>query len=80
MCEGWGGGKVHWQITREGKVRLGIASRDNKPHTDYDTPALFTPERFGRWMHLTVVHMLHRNAPDLTDDFEQPELETAPTH
>ena len=56
MCEGWGGGKVHWQITREGKVRLGIASRDNKPHTDYDTPALFTPERFGRWMHLTVVY------------------------
>ncbi len=32
------------------------------------------------WMHLTVVHMLHRNAPDLTDDFEQPVLETASTH
>jgi len=31
------------------------------------------------WMHLTVVHMLHRNAPDLTDDFEQPVLETAST-
>ncbi len=29
------------------------------------------------WMHLTVVHMLHRNAPDLTDDFEQPVLERA---
>ena len=24
------------------------------------------------WMHLTVVQMLHRSAPHLTDDFEQP--------
>ena len=56
MCEGWGDGRVHWQITRDGKVRLGIASRDGKPHDDYDTPALFTPERFGRWMHLAAVY------------------------
>ena len=55
MCEGWSNGKVHWQITHEGKVRLGVAARDNKPHTDYDTPALFTPERFGQWIHLAVV-------------------------
>ena len=55
MCEGWANGKVHWQITREGKVRLGVASRDGKPHNDYDTPALFTPERFGQWTHLAVV-------------------------
>ncbi|MDB6073986.1 MAG: hypothetical protein JWO89_1626 [Verrucomicrobiaceae bacterium] len=55
MCEGWGGGKIHWQITREGRVRLGISSRDSKPHVDYDTPPLFTPERFGQWMHLAVV-------------------------
>ena len=56
MCEGWGGGKIHWQITREGKVRLGVSSRDSRPHNDYDSPALFTPERFGRWMHLAVVY------------------------
>lgn len=55
MCEGWGGGKIHWQITREGKVRLGVSSRDSKPHVDYDSPALFTPERFGQWTHLAVV-------------------------
>ena len=54
MCEGWGGGKIHWQIVREGKVRLGVSTRDNKPHVDYDSPALFSPERFGQWTHLAV--------------------------
>lgn len=56
MSEGWGGGKVHWQITREGHVRLGIASRDSGAHVDYDTPAVIKPERFGGWMHLAVVY------------------------
>lgn len=55
MSEGWGDRKVHWQITREGKIRLGVAGRQGKGHTDYDTPVFFTPERFGRWMHLAVV-------------------------
>ncbi len=34
------------------------------------------------WMHLTVVHMLHHNAPDLTDEFEQPhhDASSASTH
>jgi MFS transporter, NNP family, nitrate/nitrite transporter len=27
------------------------------------------------WMHLTVVRMLHRSSPHLTDDFEQPHVE-----
>jgi NNP family nitrate/nitrite transporter-like MFS transporter len=29
------------------------------------------------WMHLTVVSMLHRSSPHLTDDFEQRDVETA---
>ena len=55
MSEGWGDRKVHWQITREGKIRLGVAGAPNKGHFDYDTPVFFTPERFGRWMHLALV-------------------------
>lgn len=55
MSEGWGDRKVHWQITREGKIRLGVAGAQSKGHSDYDTSVFFTPERFGRWMHLAVV-------------------------
>ena len=34
------------------------------------------------WMHLTVVQMLHRSSPHLTDDFEQRdhELDTVSAH
>lgn len=55
MSEGWGDRRVHWQIIREGKVRLGVAGKPSQSHVDYDSPVLFTPERFGRWMHLAVV-------------------------
>jgi hypothetical protein len=55
MSESWGQRKVHWQITHEGKVRLGVAGRADQRHADYDTPVFFTPERFGRWTHLAVV-------------------------
>ncbi|MDP1587764.1 MAG: LamG domain-containing protein, partial [Prosthecobacter sp.] len=55
MSEGWGDRKIHWQIVREGKIRLGVAGTHGKGHTDYDTSVFFTPERFGRWMHLAVV-------------------------
>lgn len=54
MSEGWGDRRVHWQIVREGKVRLGVAGRAGQSHADYDSPVLFTPEKFGRWMHLAV--------------------------
>lgn len=55
MSEGWGDRRVHWQITRDGRVRLGVAGSEKMRHTDYDTPVVFTPERFGRWLHLAVV-------------------------
>lgn len=55
MSERWGDRKVHWQITRDGKVRLGVAGSTGARHADHDTPVLFTPERFGRWTHLAVV-------------------------
>jgi hypothetical protein len=55
MSEGWGDRKIHWQITHEGKIRLGIAGLPGKHHQDCDTEVFFTPERFGRWTHLAVV-------------------------
>lgn len=55
MSERWGERKVHWQITREGKVRLGVAGSRGVGHADHDTDVFFTPERFGRWTHLAVV-------------------------
>lgn len=55
MSESWGGRRVHWQITREGRVRLGVAGSGEERHADYDTPVVFPPERFGRWTHLAVV-------------------------
>ncbi|MEN3941243.1 LamG-like jellyroll fold domain-containing protein [Prosthecobacter sp. SYSU 5D2] len=55
MVEGYENGAVHWQIMRDGKLRLGIAGRDGHVSRDHDTPALFTPERFGQWMHLATV-------------------------
>lgn len=55
MSEGWGDRKIHWQITHDGRIRLGIAGMPGKNHQDCDTEVFFTPERFGRWMHLAVV-------------------------
>jgi hypothetical protein len=55
MSESWGDRRVHWQITREGRVRLGVAGQAAERHVDYDTPVWFGPERFGRWTHLAVV-------------------------
>ena len=55
MSEGWGDRKVHWQITREGVVRLGVAGSDGARHRDYDGPVFFKPERIGQWTHLAVV-------------------------
>ena len=54
MTEGYADGAAHWQITREGKLRLGIAGRSGKLSHDYDTPAIFTPERFGQWLNLAT--------------------------
>ncbi len=55
MSETWSDGRIHWQITRDGRVRLGVAAYRGAPHADYDTDVYFTPERFGQWTHLAVV-------------------------
>ncbi|MFO1486708.1 MAG: LamG-like jellyroll fold domain-containing protein [Verrucomicrobiaceae bacterium] len=54
MSESWGERRVHWQIVRDGRIRLGIAGGPGQRHQDCDTEVFFTPERFGRWTHLAV--------------------------
>ncbi len=55
MSESWGDRKIHWQITRDGLIRLGVAGSGGDRHVDYDAPVFFTPERFGRWIQIAVV-------------------------
>ncbi|MEI7730651.1 MAG: LamG-like jellyroll fold domain-containing protein [Verrucomicrobiota bacterium] len=57
MCEGYGKGGFHWQISRKGDVKLGVKLDNQKDKaTDYCSPVIFTPERLGRWVHLAVVY------------------------
>ena len=53
LTDGWTSGSVHWQITQQGRLRLGI--HGEKQMNDYDTPPLFTPAQFGRWIQLCTV-------------------------
>jgi ferric-dicitrate binding protein FerR (iron transport regulator) len=50
MADGFDRGGIHWQLTKSGAVKLGMAGGG-----DFDTPVIFTPERFGQWVHLAVV-------------------------
>lgn len=55
MSEGWSDRKIHWQIVRDGRIRLGIAGAPGKDPQDCDSEVFFTPDRLGRWTHLAVV-------------------------
>lgn len=56
MSEGIEAGGIHWQILYDGSVCLGIVvSAHPKLVDDYISPVVFTPERFGQWMHLAAV-------------------------
>ena len=50
MADAFDRGGMHWQITKAGAVKLGLSGAG-----DFDTGVIFTPERFGQWVHLAVV-------------------------
>jgi len=54
MTDGWVSGSVHWQITQNGKLKLGI--HGDKIAHDYDTDVVFQPANLGRWIHLCTVY------------------------
>ncbi|WP_038160414.1 LamG-like jellyroll fold domain-containing protein [Verrucomicrobium sp. BvORR106] len=60
MSQGINEGHMHWQILHDGSLCLGVGSgtSPNVRSDDYITPVIFTPERFGQWVHLAVVYDL----------------------
>lgn len=55
MADAFDAGGMHWQITKNGSVRLGIQGPQNRGGQDCNTPAIFGAERLGQWVHLAVV-------------------------
>lgn len=57
LTDGFEFGAPHWQITQEGKIRLGIRnSVEANGFQNYDTPVVFRPEELGQWQHLATVY------------------------
>ena len=55
MADAFEAGGLHWQITKDGGVLLGIQGPRDRAGQDCKTPVVFTPERLGQWVHLAVV-------------------------
>jgi len=56
MSQGIAVGGIHWQVLHDGSLCLGIiASAHPSVADDYVSPVVFTPERFGQWVHLAAV-------------------------
>ncbi|EDY19634.1 LamG domain protein jellyroll fold domain protein [Chthoniobacter flavus Ellin428] len=55
MSQGLDVGDVHWQVIHTGAICLGIVAEAH-PHVtdDYISPVVFTPDRFGQWVHLAA--------------------------
>jgi hypothetical protein len=59
MSDSFKPGAVHWQIRGNGAVHLGVAGPGSPGRVDlvgYDSPVVFTPDRFGRWTHVAMVY------------------------
>lgn len=65
MTQGLGAGYMHWQVLHDGSLCLGVGEGPGRlghgvpvRWQDYISPVLFTPERFGQWVHLAMVYDL----------------------
>jgi hypothetical protein len=58
MSEGIEAGYMHWQVLHDGSLCLGVGggTRPEIKWEDFISPVIFTPERFGQWVHLAVVY------------------------
>jgi hypothetical protein len=55
MSQGIEVGGIHWQVLHNGSLCLGVIASARPDITDdYISPVVFTPERFGQWVHLAV--------------------------
>jgi hypothetical protein len=64
MADGWEPGGCHWQIGDNGMLILGVQQRPKGKGGHYHAPGVFTPRRFGQWVHLAVVY--DRDAAQVT--------------
>jgi hypothetical protein len=56
MSQGIEVGGIHWQVLHNGRLCLGLVAQAQPRVTDdYISPVVFTPERFGQWVHLAAV-------------------------
>lgn len=56
MSDAFNSGAMHWQVRKDGTLRLGIAGPPGGRNADYDTPPIFTGSRLGQWTHLATVY------------------------
>ncbi|MDF1752339.1 MAG: FecR domain-containing protein [Verrucomicrobiales bacterium] len=66
LTDGFEPGEVHWQITDEGELILGVS--EAKPHSNGTSPPVISPEDFGRWIHLAVT--IDRNSGVIAHYFD----------
>jgi hypothetical protein len=55
LTDGHQPGEVHWQMTDQGQLMLGVKAEPNKSH-DFYSPSLIGPKDLGRWVHLACVY------------------------
>jgi hypothetical protein len=59
LTDGFEVGAPHWQITDQGRLRLGICHGTDGTRwlgTNYDSEEVFPPDQMGQWKHLAVVY------------------------
>jgi hypothetical protein len=59
LTDGFEVGAPHWQITDQGRLRLGVCHGTDGTRwlgTNYDSEAAFPPDQMGQWKHLAVVY------------------------
>ena len=54
LSDGWGPGKLHWQVHTDGRLQLAINGLPGTPF--YSKSAVFDHARFRQWTHLAFVY------------------------
>lgn len=54
MADGYEKGKVHWQLTQEGRLKFSVGGERG-----YATGTILKPDDLGRWVHLATVYDPH---------------------
>jgi Concanavalin A-like lectin/glucanases superfamily len=56
LTDGWDLGEVHWQITADGELLLGVSLPDTHDGDGHRSPPVLGPQDLGRWVHLATVY------------------------